>query len=403
MIGRSAPALGHTAIASGHCMDAAHAPPSAKGWPHSLLQRRGRTCPALSGARARSGRPEALRAFSGGRGRTCPALALTLAIALALIVAVVPASAYLKFGFTVGTESRVLTWADGRAVRWFAGDRAVPGVPVADFDAALVRAFRVWEDVPSATIRFERGGIYGGPLSDGDGVTHLAFDERPGLDRTLAATSYTVDLVTAELLEADVFFNASFPWSVAPGGQPGRFDVESIAVHEVGHLLGLGHSAIGETELQPSGNRRLIAAGAVMFPIAFSPGNIDGRRLQPDDIAGVSDIYPSPDFRRRTGSVSGRVVRDGLGVSGAHIVAFHLRTGALTGGYTLDANGAYVIAGLEPGPIVLRVEPLDDGDVESFLNRPSVDLDFGVTFLDRVVFVPAGGNVGNLEIAVARR
>jgi hypothetical protein len=316
---------------------------------------------------------------------------------------VVPVSAYLKFGFTAGTESRVLKWADGRAVRWFAGDRAVPGVPTADFDAALVRAFRVWEDVPSGTIRFERGGIYGGPLSDGDGVTHLAFDERPGLDRTLAATSYTVDLVTAELLEADVFFNASFPWSVTSGGQPGRFDVESIAVHEVGHLLGLGHSAIGETELQPSGNRRLIAAGAVMFPIAFSPGNIDGRRLQPDDIAGVSDIYPSADFRRRTGSVSGRVVRDGLGVSGAHIVAFHLRTGALTGGYTLDANGAYVIAGLDPGPIVLRVEPLDDGDVESFLNRPTVDLDFGVTFLNRVIFVPAGGNVGNLEIAVARR
>jgi hypothetical protein len=117
----------------------------------------------------------------------------------------------------------------------------------------------------------------------------------------------------------------------------------------------------------------------------------------------VSDIYPSADFRRRTGSVSGRVVRDGLGVSGAHIVAFHLRTGALTGGYTLDANGAYVIAGLDPGPIVLRVDPLDDCDVESFLNRPTVDLDFGVTFLNRVIFVPAGGNVGNLEIAVARR
>ncbi len=330
--------------------------------------------------------------------RACAALVL-LAVAGTLLMAA-PAAAYLKFGFTTGAESRVLKWPEGRPVAYFVGNRSVAGVSESEFDAAVARAFRTWEDVASATIRFVRAGVYGGPLSDNDGITHVAFDARPALDRTLAATSYTIDLSTAEIVESDIFFNTAFPWSAAAGGQAGRFDLESIALHEVGHLSGLGHSAIGETELQTSGRRRLIAAGAAMFPIAFSAGSIDGRRLQPDDIAGISDVYPDGDFRRRTGSVSGRVLRDGFGVLGAHVVAYHLRTGALVGGYTLDNAGTYVIAGLDPGPVVIRVEPLDDGDVESFIARPGVDVDFRVTFLNRVVFVPRGGNIGGLDVTV---
>ena len=217
------------------------------------------------------------------------------------------------------------------------------------------------------------------PPSDNDGVTLLAFADRPELDRTLGATSYTIDVASGALLEADVFFNAAFPWSVAPAGQAGRFDLESIATHEIGHLLGLGHSALGETEVVGTG-RRVLSAGAVMFPIAFSPGNIDGRRLQPDDIAGASDIYPDGTFRESTGSVSGRVTKNGLGVFGAHVVAMHLRSGALVGTFTLDDSGAFVLAGLEPGPVVLRVEPLDDGDVTSFIESQQVDLDFRVAF-----------------------
>ena len=50
------------------------------------------------------------------------------------------------------------------------------------------------------------------------------------------------------MLESDVFFNAAFAWSTAPNGEPGRYDVQSIATHEAGHFFGLGHSALGEAE-----------------------------------------------------------------------------------------------------------------------------------------------------------
>jgi hypothetical protein len=322
--------------------------------------------------------------------------------ALLALWLVTPARAYLKFGIADGLASRTLRWPVGQPVAYVVGDGGVPGVSAAEFEAAIARAAETWAAVPTATMRFAAAGLTSRPLADNDGVTHIAFDERPELDRTLASTSYTIDVTSAEILEVDIFFNAAFPWSTSASGTPGRFDVESIAVHELGHLAGLGHSAVGETEVIPSGGRRLLSAGATMFPIAFSPGNIDGRRLMPDDIAGLSDIYPTPDFESRAGSVSGRVLLDGVGVFGAHVTAYHLRTGALVGGFVLERSGAFVIGGLEPGPVVLRAEPLDDGDVESFFDEPGVQLNFRATFYDRVVYVPRGGNAAGIDIRVSR-
>ena len=101
--------------------------------------------------------------------------------------------------------------------------------------------------------------------------------------------------------------------------------------------------------------------------------------------------------------MSGRVTKNGLGVFGAHVVAMHLRSGALVGSFTLDDSGAFVLAGLEPGPVVLRVEPLDDGDVTSFIESQQVDLNFRVAFSTRAVFVPRGGNIPDVDVQVVAK
>jgi hypothetical protein len=141
-----------------------------------------------------------------------------------------------------------------------------------------------------------------------------------------------------------------------------------------------------------------------MFPIAFSTGNISGRTLKADDIAGISDIYPAASFSRETGSISGKVTKGGKGVVGAHVVAFDTRTKTLIGGFSLSDDGSFVIAGLDPGPHILRVEPLDDGDIESFFDATlDIDVNFKPQFYNKIVVVPRGGGTSNIELKVVSK
>jgi hypothetical protein len=322
-----------------------------------------------------------------------------VALWLACVIALgspAPASAYLKFGVRVSTGIVDVRW--DRPIPYFVTERDIPGVSAGEFRDVVTRAFATWQAAPRATIQSQFQGFTSALPGLQDGRTTLGFLDRLDLDRVLGATSFLLDASTGEILESDVFINTRFNWSVAPAGEPGRVDLESVVLHEVGHLLGLGHSALGETEMMPGG-RRVLASGAVMFPIAMSAGSIADRQLQPDDLAGISDLYPASGFAQATSSISGRITKDGIPVFGGHVTAVNLSTGELIAGFSLNTDGEYVIAGLPPGSYLLRVEPLDDADTDSFFAGP-VDADFRVTYGSRVVIAPAGGGADPLDIQV---
>ncbi len=330
-----------------------------------------------------------------------PLRAAVFAVACAAVVmSPVQGGAYQQYGVQVGSRTIPLKW-NRLPVHYYVGNVSVPNVTASQLQAAVAASFVTWQNVPTAGLSSLFSGMTGARADAlGDGLSVLGFVADPSEPDVLGSTSWMIDDVTGEIVESDIFFNSVIPWSVSAAGETNRFDLQSIATHEIGHLWGLGHSALGETE-QVSGGHRVIAKAAVMFPIAFSPANIKDRTLQPDDIAGISDLYPAGGFNTQTGSVTGTVTKNGQGVFGAHVVAFSPTSGTLVGNFTQDSNGSFTISGLTPGPVILRVEPVDDADLDSFFDNPStVDVNFKVTYYSQFAIVPAGGNTASIRIQV---
>jgi hypothetical protein len=319
----------------------------------------------------------------------------------AIVLACLAPSALAYSHLTVSLRGEVtrLKW-NASQVRWMATNRGVPGVSAGDFQGALERAFAAWEAVPSATIGFQFGGFTSAAPFDDDDLSVLGFAPRPDLERVLGATTFVLDAVTGTVVESDVFFNAAFEWSTSDAGDPNRFDLQSVATHEIGHLLGLGHSALGETAVIEAGRRRVLATASVMFPIAFGRGNIADRQLQPDDVAAISVLYPEAAFAESTGEIGGTVRKDSRPVAGAHVIAFNPHANTMIAAFT-NAMGAFRISGLPPGFHVVRVEPLDDAEIDSFFSTSATDADFRVAFHPRLVTAPAGGSDVAIELRVS--
>jgi hypothetical protein len=325
---------------------------------------------------------------------------LAAAVATALVACGTSVGAYLKLGYFLNGRLVGLAWSD-QPIRYFITNRNVTGVTASQLQTTVDRSFATWSSTDNVELSSQFAGLTTLEPSADDGFTVIGFQSRPELDRTLGATSFEFDAVTDEFIGADIFINSIFNWSVASNGEPGRFDLESIMVHEVGHLLGLGHSAIGETELRAGGGRTVLGKRAVMFPIAYGTGSIEDRSLEADDVAGITDIYGNSASSRALGAIQGRVTLNGSGVFGAHVTAFNSTTGELVSGFTLNAAGDFVIGALRPGIYVVRVEPLDDADTDGFFDDdPPPNLNFQVTYHNRHVAVPRGGTSGSIEIRV---
>lgn len=337
------------------------------------------------------------------RHRSRSTVRVAIVIMAALMSAPAMVSAYLGLGTSVNGRTVIARWS-AMPIKYFITNRGVPNVTAAQVQSVAAQSFASWGAAPLTSVSATFAGFTNAEPVRDDGATVIGFQPHDELDRTLGVTTFTIDRTTGALVEADIFLNSTFDWSTAAAGEANRFDVQSVLTHEIGHLLGLGHSLLGETEVRPTGGRRVLGKASVMFPFAFSVGTTLDRVLQDDDKAGIAATYPTSQFLATKGSISGRVTLDGAGIFGAHVVAFNTKTQELVGGFSLNATGQFAIDGLTPGVYVLRAEPLDDADIASFFESDAkVELGFKTTFHSALVTVPIGGSGQPVEIKVTRK
>lgn len=144
--------------------------------------------------------------------------------------------------------------------------QAPAGMSQAQFESTIEQALKVWSDV--VDVKFTQTNQAG--LSDS-----LDFTSRPidGQGGTLAR-AYFPDDVNPRRIAGDVEFDSNDSWEVgnARGGR--AFDLLYVAVHEIGHALGIEH---------------IHSHSAVLAPSVHANQTFDG--LSQHDIDAAMEIY----------------------------------------------------------------------------------------------------------------
>lgn len=168
----------------------------------------------------------------------------TLATAtLAALAALLPGTAGAYSWTTCG--DRTVVWSGSRATMAI----NTTSFPVGStWDGRLQNAMWHWNNVKGAGFNFFVARDTDGTFSHGNGVNEMYFsaaDSGTALAVTHSRyTCYWLFGYHAWRNEADVSFNTSYAWTTGPLsyanlGSPYSF--ESVALHELGHVLGLGH------------------------------------------------------------------------------------------------------------------------------------------------------------------
>ncbi len=224
---------------------------------------------------------------------------------------------------------------------------------------ALENTHGTWNDVLTSSFVIDSGGttdrypslVRGNGPQHFDGWNDVGWAKLGG--NTLGVTWYST---TTD--EADMALNTRYAWSL--DGVSG-YDVETVFLHENGHVVGLGHSD---------------DVDAVMYP-RYQGAQ---KSLGDDDIEGTTYLYDSS----ITGSVSGIVTDSNSDpVGGALVVLAGTSLQDVT-----ESDGSYTISNI-PDPVTYDVTASKEGESSTILRQPVDGAVAGINFA-----LTAAGNGG---------
>jgi hypothetical protein len=308
------------------------------------------------------------------------------------------------------SKGSIPVWTDGGGAFTYDFDGVTPFITIERANEITQFAFDQWNDVPTATFQADVAGTIKSRtgVADVTGANAAQFyqkqngygfwvlydtdgsilEEYFGVPRDavlgIAFPEWTND--AGQITEATALLNG---WYVDASDTAGNF-VAGVFTHEFGHAINLSHSQVNGPMVYQSYtfrpyypgvpgcvapvhkwdhwddvgvNRADPAVIETMFPFINSlavVGQEQSTITHPDDIAGISNLYPTAAYRATTGSISGVLrLKDGrTQFSGINVIARNVNdpmrdaVSAMTGDQTqglVGPDGRFTINNLTPG------------------------------------------------------
>lgn len=255
----------------------------------------------------------------------------TAAVSLAVLLAL-PVAAATRITYDVNGKPTPIEWqASAFPLQYEIDSKLIVAKPAVA--TAIDHAFETWAAVPDANVSFASRGVSTAASKRNDGRISLSLaNELFSGQGALALTTYTFD-ENGRFTDADVQID---PWLLQ-----GNFNIDTALRHEVGHVLGLDHSAV---------------LSAVMYP--FVTTSEVAITFDSDDRIAIAQTYPRTDPTLTGATLQGRILGDSGGIFAAQVVAMNARGEPVATGLT-SVSGEFTLTGIPAGRYRIYVEPLD--------------------------------------------